>query len=93
MQLIRSTTEADMVAVFLGAEIESERFGPTIRELLERHGRNRAIVDTPDLANSDENRYRRELLSAYRAYVFQELPPHIEWYRASLNRAKVAQAR
>jgi len=50
-------------------------------------------VDTPDLGNSDENRYRRDLLSAYRAHVFQELPPHTAWYRAFLDRDEVARVR
>jgi len=93
MQLIRPTTEADMVAVFLKAEIESERFGSLVRELLERQGKNRTIVDAPDIGHCDEDRYRRDLLSAYRAHVFEELPPHIVWYRALLNRDEVAKVR
>ncbi len=93
MQLIRPTTEADMVAVYLRAEIESERFGARVRELLARHGRSRAIVDRPDITDSDENHYRRHLLDAHRAHVFEELPPHIAWHRALLNRGEVAEVR
>src|SRR5688572_21402277 len=93
MLLLRATTEADMIAVFLSAEIVSERFGQKITACLERDGKPRTIVDTPDITNSDENAYRRRVLSSYRAYVFEELPAHVAWYRACLNREEVANVR
>lgn len=93
MKLIRPTTEADMVAVFLKAEIASERFGQIVLDLLEHNRKNRAVVDMSDITNSGENTYRRQLLGAYRAYVFEELPTHVAWYRALLAREEVATIR
>jgi hypothetical protein len=93
MKLIRSTTQADMVAVFLKAEIASKRFGHMILDLLEQDGKSRTVVDIPDITSSEENTYRRQLLAAYRAYVFNELPAHIAWYRALLTRKEVAKIR
>ncbi len=93
MRLLRPTTEADMIAVFLKAEIESDRFGNTILTLLEQHGQPRTLVDVPDLSNRAENVYRRHLLDSYRAYVFEELPRHISWYRAVLDRDEVRNIR
>jgi hypothetical protein len=93
MQFLHPTTEADMIAVFLKAEIVSERFGPTVRTLLDEQRISRTIVDTPDITNPDQNAARRQLLSAYRAYVFEELPAHTAWYRALLNRDEVAKIR
>jgi hypothetical protein len=93
MKLIRPTTEADMIAVYLKAEISSERFGQLILDQLAQDGMKRRIVDAPDISNVDENVYRRHLLGAYRSYVFEELPAHIAWYRASLKREEVAQVR
>ena len=93
MKLIRPTTEADMIAVFLKAEIKSERFGQIILDLLEHDNKSRTVVDMPDITNSDENAYRRQLLGAYRAYVFEELPIHVTWYRALLTREEVAEVR
>lgn len=93
MQLIRPTSEADMISVYLKGEIVSERFGHFIIDRLEQHGKSRLLVDRPDIANDDENAFRRYLLGAYRSYVFEELPPDIAWYRALLNREEVARIR
>jgi len=93
MRLLRPTTEDDMIALFLKAEIVSERFGHRIVTQLEGAGESRAIVETPDITNPAENAYRRQLLNNYRAYVFEELPAHIVWYRALLAREEVAKVR
>jgi hypothetical protein len=93
MRLLRPTTEDDMIAVYLKAEIVSERFGHLIVTQLERDGGSRTLVDTPDITNLAENAYRRQLLGNYRAYVFEELPAHIAWYRALLTREEVAKVR
>ncbi len=82
-----------MIAVFLKAEIASDRFGKTVLSLLAQHGQPRTLVDAPDLSNRTENAERRHLLSAYRAYVFDELPRHISWYRAVLERNEVRHIR
>ena len=79
-----------MIAVYLKAEIESERFASYIIALLQRDGLSRAIVDAPDLANGEENAIRKRLLDGYRAHVFEELPAHTAWYRAMLTRAEIA---
>ena len=93
MRLLQATTEEDMIAVFLKAEIASERFGHQIAALLERDGKDRRVVDTPDINNPDENAYRRQLLGDYRAYVLEELPAGASWYRALLNREEVARVK
>jgi hypothetical protein len=36
MQFIKNLTEHDMIAVFLHAELHSERFGVDLRRLLDR---------------------------------------------------------
>ena len=93
MRLLHPTTEDDMIAVFLKAEITSARFGQTILTQLQRDSKDRRIVDTPDITKAPDNAYRRQLLATYRAYVFEELPAHIVWYRAVLNRDEVARLR
>jgi hypothetical protein len=93
VRLLHATTEDEMIAVFLKAEIASERFGEKVISQLERDSKNRSIVDTPDITNGSENSYRRQLLANYRGYVFEELPTHTTWYRALLNRDEVATIR
>jgi hypothetical protein len=93
MRLLRRTTEDDMIAVFLKAEITSDRFGQKILMQLNHDSKERSIVDTPDITNAPDNAYRRKLLATYRAYVFEELPAHTTWYRALVNRDEVAKIR
>ena len=93
MRLLRRTSEADMIAVFLRAEITSLRFGHWIKAQLERDHKNRFLVEAPNILNASENAYRRHLLATYRAYVFDELPTHITWYRALLDRDEIAKVR
>jgi DNA phosphorothioation-dependent restriction protein DptG len=93
VRLLYRTTIDDMVAVFLKAEIASERFGEKIISQLRLGSKERSVVDTPDITNVVENAYRRQLLASYRAYVFEELPAHTQWYRAVLNRDEVMKIR
>jgi DNA phosphorothioation-dependent restriction protein DptG len=93
VRLLYRTTLDDMVAVFLKAEIASERFGEKIISQLRLGSKERSVVDTPDITNVVENAYRRQLLASYRAYVFEELPAHTQWYRAVLNRDEVMKIR
>lgn len=93
MRLLHRTTEDDMIAIFLKAEITSERFGPDILMQLKRGNKERSIVDAPDIRHERDNSYRRHLLASYRAYVFEELPGHTAWYRAVLSRDEVTKIR
>jgi hypothetical protein len=93
MRLLQATTEADMVALFLKTEITSHRFGEHIKAQLKRDHKAINIVTTPNIANAQENAYRRKLLVTYRAHVLNELPTHIRWHRALLARDEVAQVR
>ncbi len=93
MILVKPTTEADMIAVYLRSEIDSKRFGKYILNLLEKNKQNRAIIDHPDITSAEENEYRRNILIGYRAYVFDEIPTHTEWFRAILSRGEVADIR
>jgi hypothetical protein len=93
VRLLHPTTEDDMVAVFLKAEIASKRFGEKIFAQLERDGREPSIVEAPDITSEPDNAYRRRILASYRAYVLEELPAHTAWYRALLSRDEVAKIR
>ena len=89
-------TEDHMVAAFLKAEIGSPDFGrdcylKELRRLL----LGRALVDTPDLANKEANAVRKELLGICGrgypdAYLFQGWPQDVEWWKAEVTPAKLA---
>jgi hypothetical protein len=82
-----------MISVYLISELTSLRFGHLIRAQLERDREDVRVIAAPDIANAQENAYRRQLLASYRAYVFDELPDDIRWHRALLGRDEIERVR
>jgi hypothetical protein len=92
MRLLRASTFEDMVAIYLKAELAG-RFGGEIEALLEREKASRSVIESPDTANTADCALRRRILAGYRAYVFDDLPEHVQWHRATLTPADVAKVR
>jgi hypothetical protein len=89
MELLREISEDEMIAVFLRAELASERFGGAIRSLLARADLTPRLVQHPNLADAAENLARRRLLDDHRAYerrdgLFGGFPRDVAWHRALL---------
>src|SRR5690349_9521121 len=83
-----------MIAVFLRGELDSERFGGAIKELLARHGLEDTVVRHPELADAEANAARRRLLDEHRAYerregLFNGFPRDVAWHRALLSPGEV----
>jgi hypothetical protein len=97
MRLLRPATEDDMVATFLAAEINSDRYGPQISEILTRLGQPRSILDLPDTSDEHDNTVRRQVLASYRSYpagdVFTDMPADVTWHHAALTPAELATVR
>jgi hypothetical protein len=87
-----------MVATFLRAELDSDRYGEKLRGLLARDRPDEDVVRRPNLASDDDNRYRRALLDEHRAYerregLFGGFPRDVEWHRATLTNDEVLSIR
>src|SRR2546428_5215888 len=98
MRHLEVITEHEMVAHFLRTEIHSVRFEETILTLLRRDGKDRRLIDEPDLGDEEENAYRARLLGEWRGYkrhegVFQCVPDDATWHRYALGREELARAR
>jgi hypothetical protein len=98
MRQIESTTEHEMVALFLRTEIQSERFRDEILALLARDGKDTDIVLKPDCADAEENAYRIQLLGDFRGYrqqreLFETFPDVVEWYRVTISKEELARVR
>src|SRR2546423_7811933 len=94
MRVLRPSSEAEMIAAFLVAELGSPRFGPQIRALLARDGRDTSVVERPLLTDERANAYRARLLDGYRAWLrreglFNGFPAHVDWFRAALTADEV----
>lgn len=84
MRVVRPASEAEVVAAFLRAELESPRWGDRLRALLTADGVDASVIDDPGA-----DAYRAELLDRHRAWLrreglFDGLPERIDWARAAL---------
>src|SRR5712691_3315891 len=94
MRLLHPISEDEVVAVFLRGELDSSRYGEKLQALLARDGRALDVLRRPNLADSNENSYRRQLLDEHRAYdrregMFIGFPRQIDWFRAALSAEEV----
>lgn len=88
MQVLASVREAEVVAAFLRAEINSSRFRPALVEILRRDGVGQAFIELPDLDDPIGNENRRSLLSELRGWgenrgLFTGFPAPVAWCRAA----------
>jgi len=98
MRILQPVDEDEVIAAFLRTELDSERYGPKLRGLLDRYGRDESVLRQPSLASTDDNAYRRALLDEHRAYerregLFDGFPERVEWHRASLTRNELLELR
>ena len=94
MKKIKDISEDEMISVFLRTEINSNRWSKFILSLLKKDGKNRNIIDNPDLSNQEENMYRKDLLGNYRGYggnsdLFTGFPDDVNWIRAKINKEEL----
>ena len=98
MQYLKAISEDEMVAVFLKTEITSRRLVPTIMDILCRDGRDRRIIDNPDISREEDNAYRRRVLGDYRGFqrdaeLFRGFPATVQWFRAIITKDILARVR
>ncbi|HST19307.1 MAG TPA: hypothetical protein VLK36_16825 [Gaiellaceae bacterium] len=98
MRIIGAATEDEMIAAFLRAEVDSERYGEKLLAILARDGRGVEVLRAPDPAVAADNRYRRRVLDEHRAYerregLFNGLPSRVDWARAALTAREVLEIR
>jgi hypothetical protein len=98
MRLLGPSSEAEMIACFLGAELTSTRFGPAIQAALAANGHPTSLLTHPDVSNANENA-ARALLALTRGYgEHRELfdgtfPAKVTWTRAELTPAELTHVR
>jgi hypothetical protein len=90
VRFIGPASEAEVVATFLRAEWQSDRWRPGLEALLSRDGVEPAVVADPNLEDAEGCAYRESLLDRHRGWVRREglflgLPVQIEWSRVALT--------
>lgn len=98
MRHVEAISDDEMVAHFLKTELDSVRFTDALLDLLRRDGRDRAVIDEPDLRDPEANAYRARLLGDYRGFgrgegIFMFVPDDTVWHRYALSREDLARVR
>ena len=90
METIGPSSEDEMVAAFLRAEVAASRYQSKVRPYMARLGVTETMIEEPDFANDAENELRSSLLTAYRGWrnneaLFERWPAGLVWSRVELE--------
>jgi hypothetical protein len=98
MRIVRESSEAEVLATFLRAELDSDRWRDTLRGLLEEAGEDEVVLKSPNIDDPRENALRAQLLERHRGWLsreglFGDFPERVDWRRAVLTRDEVLATR
>jgi hypothetical protein len=98
MRPLQSSSEAQMVALFLRTELPAARHRADLRALLERDGLPEHVITDPHLGDDAENRSRLRLLTRHRGYgsrteLFDGFPDDVRWQWMAITPAELATVR
>jgi hypothetical protein len=93
VQLLAAVEQAEAVAAFLRAELDSERFASRLREALTAAGADEELVVRPDLEDTAANALRHAVLFAYRGGYLGAWFDELAWQRALLTPEEVLAVR
>lgn len=84
MNIIRASSEAEMILEYLKAEYRSERFSEQIHKAMKELSLDESIILSADLNSAEENKARKNLLGEFRGYgqnreMFERFPHEISW--------------
>ena len=84
MNILRTSSEEEMISEFLKAEYSSERFSEQIKKAMKKLSLDESIILSADLNNANENIARKRLLGEFRGYglnleLFENFPNEIQW--------------
>jgi hypothetical protein len=94
MRILEKIKDDEMIAEFLKAEINSDRWSLPILYLLQRSNINRSFIDNPNVQNDKDNRLRKKNLAEFRGYgenkfLFQSFPSNVQWKRVLLTKEEL----
>lgn len=84
MNILRTSSEEEMISEYLKAEYYSERFSEDIKKVMRELLVDESIILSADLNSTNENIARKELLGEFRGYglnreLFENFPNDIQW--------------
>jgi hypothetical protein len=96
MKILRPSSEDEMIAEYLQAEIHSVRFGLDTATAMVRHEGTLDLLEAPDLSDRLQNQKRRQILSETRGWardekVFANFPVEVSWHIAQIEQTDLEQ--
>ena len=85
MQFLEKSSEAEMVAEWLKAEMWSPRFSGPLKKIVRKFKQGQGIINNPRLTDKRENLLRRKILFSYRQETLKQFPQKISWQKVTLN--------
>ena len=84
MNILRTSSEDEMISEYLRAEYRSERFSEHIKKVMKELSLDESIILSADLNDKNENAARKKLLGEFRGYglnreLFENFPNEIQW--------------
>ncbi len=83
MEIIRKSSENEMILTFLQGELCSKRFGTKLLSVLEELNYNTSIIEHGDLFDCEETAARKQILGKFRGYpnedMFENFPDIERW--------------
>ena len=84
MNVLRASSEEEMISEYLKAEYRSERFSEQIKKAMKKLLSDESIILSANLNDVNENTARKKLLGEFRGYglnreLFENFPDEIQW--------------
>lgn len=84
MNILRISSEDEMISEYLKTEYHSERFSEQIKMVMKEFLLDENVILSADLNNTNENIARKKLLGEFRGYglnreLFENFPDEIQW--------------
>ena len=94
MRILRTASEAEVIAAFLCGELDSSRWRDRLLAFLRDDGVGPSVVTNPNIDDPRENAYREALLDRHRGWLrrdglFNGFPSQVAWSRAALTPEEV----
>lgn len=98
MNILRNSSEAEMIHAFLRTEFVSDRFSAQLKMAMKTLSIDDQLLLSADLENENENAQRKDLLGEFRGYgrnkeLFENFPSQIEWSMCSFSEEDLAKIR
>lgn len=89
---LKEISEDEVISEFLKSEINSQRFGKRIINALGKNSKR--IITNPNLNNSKENQFRKNLLGEVRGFgrneaLFENFPDDVKWFKAVITKKEL----